>query len=297
MTRIEKAVKAVSDLYDFYYRIPKIMAKTSRSGDFPKHTNENRSIWNANAEWWDDRIGDGNDFQDELIEPAQERLLDLKPDETVLDVGCGAGRFTRRMAALGVDIVAFDFSEKFIECARKRTSPGMTRIEYRVLDATDASAVISLGRARFDAAVATMMLMDLSCVAPLFRALREVLKPGGRFVFSVFHPCFDTPASAKFAETSVENGRYVVRNGVKIAVYRTPAAWKGEGIVGQPKEQYNFHRSLSLLFGAAFQHGFLIDGFEEPAFLTPAKDCDPLKWKNVPEIPPVLVVRMRLGRR
>jgi hypothetical protein len=40
--------------------------------DFPEHTAENRRIWNANARWWDDRIGEGNDFQALLIEPATE---------------------------------------------------------------------------------------------------------------------------------------------------------------------------------------------------------------------------------
>jgi 2-polyprenyl-3-methyl-5-hydroxy-6-metoxy-1,4-benzoquinol methylase len=271
------------------------MSDRHAQGDFRELNDEAREIWDANAEWWDDRIGNGNDFQDELIEPAQERLLALTPGETVLDVGCGAGRFSRRLAALGVHVVAFDFSEKFIERARKRTPREITRIEYHVIDATDASAVISLGPGRFDAAVATMMLMDLCSIEPLMRALREVLKPGGRFVFSISHPCFDTPGSSKFAESSVQDGRYVVTSGVKVTTYRTPVAYKAEGIIGQPEEQYYIHRPLSLLFKIAFENGFVVDGFEEPAFRTPAEDGSPFRWKNMPEIPPVLVVRMRLG--
>jgi len=49
-----------------------------------------RRIWEANAEWWDDRIGDGNEFQEELLEPTTERLLALQPGEKVLDIGCWA---------------------------------------------------------------------------------------------------------------------------------------------------------------------------------------------------------------
>ena len=40
---------------------------------------ETRQVWDKIAEWWDDRIGDGNRFQDELIEPATERLLEIEP--------------------------------------------------------------------------------------------------------------------------------------------------------------------------------------------------------------------------
>ena len=42
---------------------------------------ETRSIWDQNASFWDDRMGDGNDFQLILIGPASERLLNLQPGE------------------------------------------------------------------------------------------------------------------------------------------------------------------------------------------------------------------------
>lgn len=130
--------------------------------DFSEFNAETRRIWNTNAEWWDDRIGDGNSFQCELIEPATECLLRVCPGETILDVGCEAGRFARRMAELGAHVVAFDFSERFIERAKKRTPLDMKNIEYHVADATDEEQVLALGVNRFDAAVATMALMDMA---------------------------------------------------------------------------------------------------------------------------------------
>ena len=274
------------------------MSEAHRRGDFPELNDENRAIWNGNAAWWDDRIGDGNDFQDELIEPTQLQLLDIQPGQTVLDVGCGAGRFTRRVAALGARVVAFDYSERFIARAKERTPGDVTNIEYHVIDATDGAQMLALGEGRFDAAVATMVLMDLAEVGPLFGALRRLLKTGGRFVFSVSHPCFDTAECTKVAEVSEEDGRYVVTSGVKVTGYRTPVARKTEGILGQPQKQYYFHRPLSLIFGIAFENGLIVDGFEEPALKAPPGDESPfhrpLSWRNMPEIPPILVVRMRL---
>ena len=61
---------------------------------------EAQRIWDANAGWWDDKVGEGNAFQKELIEPTTEKLLGIAPGETVLDIACGAGRFARRMAEL-----------------------------------------------------------------------------------------------------------------------------------------------------------------------------------------------------
>lgn len=52
---------------------------------------EVRSIWERNAEWWDDRIGDGNAFQRELIEPATLRLAAPGPGMAILDIAWGRG--------------------------------------------------------------------------------------------------------------------------------------------------------------------------------------------------------------
>src|SRR5215510_7190110 len=119
-----------------------------QDGEFPEKADDNRRIWDANARWWDDRIGDGNDFQTLLIEPATERLLDVTAGDTILDVACGAGRFARRMAEHGARVVGIDTSAEFIARARERT-PADAAIDYRVLDAAKVDDLRSLGSDRF----------------------------------------------------------------------------------------------------------------------------------------------------
>lgn len=116
--------------------------------EFPDHVDENRRIWNANARWWDDKIGDGNKFQTLLIEPATEGLLGISAGDWILDVACGAGRFTRRMAELGAKVVAFDQSAEFISRARERTLKDVS-VEYHVIDAGDVDAILALGNKKF----------------------------------------------------------------------------------------------------------------------------------------------------
>jgi SAM-dependent methyltransferase len=261
--------------------------------EFPELADENMEIWNANAAWWDDRIGDGNDFQKYLIEPASERLLAISPGDRILDVACGAGRFARRMAELGGRVIGIDQSARFIERARIRT-PRESGIEYHIADATNTAAMLGFGVGRFDKAVCTMALMDMPQIQPLLQALKQMLKPAGVFVFSVTHPCFHTPAIQRFSEIhEQDSGRHIVRSGVKISSYLTPFARKTEGIVGQPKPQLYFHRPLHVLFRSCFDAGFLIDGLEEPALPRPEEQTPGVRWSDMTEIPPILVVRAR----
>ncbi len=81
---------------------------------------------------------------------------------------------------------------RMIERARARTTESGDRVEFRVVDCMRADALLSLGERRFDAAVCTMALMDMAAIEPLFTALAKLLKAGGRFVFSVLYPCFNS---------------------------------------------------------------------------------------------------------
>ena len=262
--------------------------------DLANLTRDTQSIWEQNAAVWDAYMGEGGLFQRELIGPATERLLDVQPGQILLDMACGNGAFSRRLAELGATVVACDFSAVFLERAKARTVEHVEQIEYRLIDATDETQLLSLGERHFDAAVCTMGLMDMVAIDPLFSALSRLLKPGGCFVFSVMHPCFNNgnPLVAEQIETeqSVEN-----IFAVKIVNYLTPRIEKGWGIYNQPVAQYYFYRPLHVLFNAAFRNGFVLDGLEEPAFKQAHESRRAINWSNYSEIPPTLVARLRLG--
>jgi 2-polyprenyl-3-methyl-5-hydroxy-6-metoxy-1,4-benzoquinol methylase len=258
-----------------------------------------REAWEAKAAFWDEMMGEGNEFQRVLIGPATERLLEVRPGETVLDVACGNGVFSRRLAALGARVVATDFSETFVRLARERTTQAGLgkRVEYLVADATDEEEMLSLGKERFDAAVCNMALMDMPAVDPLMRALRLLLRPGGRFVFSVQHPAFNSNAVRLALEVEDRDGTLVETYSVKVTDYLCVPPGKGAGMPGEPVPHPYFHRPLSALFGACFRAGFAVDGMEEPSFAKPEdgsrSTTSSLTWENFVGIPPVLVVRAR----
>src|SRR5262249_38304668 len=146
---------------------------------------EVRDIWNQNASFWDERMGEGNTFHRTLIEPTQERLLDVRTGQRIVDLACGNGQFARRLARLGARVLAVDISEQMIEHARARTTGPDDLIAYRVVDCSQVEALLGLGEKQFDAAVCTMAIMDMAAIEPLFTAVAKLLKTGGRFVFSV----------------------------------------------------------------------------------------------------------------
>jgi 2-polyprenyl-3-methyl-5-hydroxy-6-metoxy-1,4-benzoquinol methylase len=263
--------------------------------DLQQANRETRDVWNENAAFWDERMGEGNDFVEVLIWPATSRLLALRPGERVLDVACGNGLYARRLAALGMEVVAFDFAPEMVAHARERTQEHADRIQYLVLDATDEAALLALGEGQFDAAMCNMALFDMAEIEPLMRALARLLRPGGRFVFSVMHPCFNNPHTVLVGEKEDRGGDIVTTYSVKVHDYIHTTTSHGVAIRGQPRPQLIFHRPLQALLAPAFDAGFVLDALQEPAFPPdhpPGRG--PLGWgANFSGIPPALIARLK----
>lgn len=253
-------------------------------------TNESQTRWDAIAEFWDDYMGEhSNRFHREIVRPKTEELLAVAQGQTILDIACGNGNFSRRLADLGAKVVAFDYSPKMIERARLRSQDYSNRIEYQVVDAANYDSFIELGTERYDGAVANMALMDIADITCLTRALQQLLKKNGVFVFSIAHPCFQAPSMRKIHETEEINGEIATRNSVQISKYLTPESYESVAVRGQPVPHIIFHRPLSYYVNLFLKSGFVLDGWEEPSF--PKMDSsNGFDWN---ELPPVVIFRFR----
>src|SRR5215207_5264091 len=101
-------------------------------------TDDVRAVWTENAGFWDDYMGEeGNDFHRQIVIPSVERLLSLQSGWRVLEIACGNGSFSRRLASQGAEVVAFDLSETFIERAKARSGGAYPQVNYHILDAGD----------------------------------------------------------------------------------------------------------------------------------------------------------------
>ena len=266
--------------------------------DSGKLNDQVRRVWDTNADHWDSKMGEGNEFHELLIKPAQLKFLDICEGDSILDIACGNGQFSRTMAEFGANVLATDISPFMIRNAQKRTSDKIKNLSFRVLDATDHSALVKLGERTFDSVVCTMALFDISNVEPLIRSISDLIKPEGKFVFSILHPAFNSPPDMSMSERRIfSEGRTINSYSVNVSKYRSPAFYKSVAMDGQPELQLVFHRSMTDLFNMCFDSGLVIDGFDEPTFGGKIKHANNLSWFNLDDIPPDLICRIRNRNR
>ncbi|MGW2405068.1 class I SAM-dependent methyltransferase [Streptomyces sp. NPDC001739] len=113
---------------------------------------------------------DHNDHYHRLL------LRQLPPRcRTALDVGCGTGRFARRLAARGIDVHAVDPSAETLARARAATegTPGEPPVRYQQADA--ARLQLPPGHYDFISCLASLHHMPFETVS----TLRAALAPGG----------------------------------------------------------------------------------------------------------------------
>lgn len=111
---------------------------------------------------------EGPDAREETFRSVAE----LEPT-SVLEVGCGPGDLSERIAAqLNADVVAIDLSERMVELARARG------VAAHVGDLQE----LPFAEASFDCVVAAWMLYHVPDVDRGLAEIARVLRPGGRLV-------------------------------------------------------------------------------------------------------------------
>lgn len=184
-------------------------------------------------------------------------ILDARPGETILDVGCGTGDLAAQIAASGAQVTGFDFSPDMIDAAKTK----FPDIEFHVASASNFQFP-----GTFDAVFSNATLhwvLDYKGAAQcMYRALRKggrlVLEMGGKgnvgsivstlraelrdkgFEKNATAQCWYFPSLAEYA-TVLENAGFRVRFATH---FDRPTPLKEEGIV-------NWLR----MFGSAFFHG------------------------------------------
>ncbi|HLF76913.1 MAG TPA: class I SAM-dependent methyltransferase [Dehalococcoidia bacterium] len=109
------------------------------------------------------------------------RVLTPAAGELILDAGCGTGRNLGAMVAAGAAPVGIDFSAGMLKIAHHE-QPGVR------LALADLQRDLPIRDASFDAVLCALVGEHLADLPAVLAELRRVIKPGGRLVFSVYHP-------------------------------------------------------------------------------------------------------------
>jgi SAM-dependent methyltransferase len=121
---------------------------------------------------WDPQAyGNNGAFVHQMAGGVVEWLA-AQPAEDILDLGCGDGQLTARIAAVGAQVRAVDASREMVAAARTRQ-----------IDAVEASAEsLPFADASFDAVFSNAALHWVRNQDAMLAEVRRILKPGGRFV-------------------------------------------------------------------------------------------------------------------
>ncbi len=202
--------------------------------------------YDAVADFYDAGFSDPHD-------PVLAALLDLlgpAQDRCVLDLACGHGRVAREVAGLGGTVIGVDLSVALLDKARAQEDAEPRGIRYVH---ADAAAVPQVDDASVDIVVCNFGLADIDDLDAALATTRRVLRTGGRFVFSILHPCF--------AGTDTVSGTWPAGGR-----YHDEGFWTADSRYSTLRRQVGAnHRTLSTYVNALSCHGLLITAMREPS--------------------------------
>jgi SAM-dependent methyltransferase len=140
--------------------------------------------YDAAADFYVALTGDGVD------DPASAALLalaDVSEGTSVLDVACGHGRVSRAAARRGAAVLGVDLSQRLIESAREAERNRPLGVGYVQ---GDVSAGAGIDSAAYDVVVCNFGFSDIDDLDGALATVTRALRPAGRLVFSILHPCF-----------------------------------------------------------------------------------------------------------
>lgn len=225
-----------------------------------------RDAWDKVADTYTSGQAAGRDYyRYEFFGPAQVELCGDVRGLRVLDLGCGNGYFAREMAKGGAQVAAIDISPRMIEHAKAEQ---LLAIDYRVLDAAEARSAFA--PQTFDLATSCVALCDMPDPASVFSGVKELLKPGGRFVFSITHPCTDAPYRRWEREQDGSKKWLCIDRYFDEGAYEYP--WWGWG---RDFVTPGLHVTLETWVAWVLAAGFQIRAIREPRPTSPALQSHP----------------------
>ncbi len=213
----------------------------------------------AVADWWDDHAGDEGDFYHQhLILPALLTALGDVDGFPVLDLGCGNGMSSRILARCGARVTGVDLSPSLVARAQERERQEPLGVAYLVADAAN---LAMFPDGSFTRVTANTVLMDAADGAALLREAARLLQPGGRFVASLLHPCFEVPGHSDWVRELTPLGERWIR---RIWRYREPFNTPDYLADDQPAPIMRYHHPLSWYAARLREADLLIDTLDEP---------------------------------
>ena len=229
--------------------------------------------WGEVAEWYDQLVGEeGSEYHREVVLPGALRLLGAKAGDHVVDIACGQGVLCRTLARQGVLTTGIDAAQDLIRHAKDRNaqlmkstgtnppaSPPPTHCPLPTYHTADVRDLPFLRDDEYTAAACLLAMQNLNPISPVCATVARVLKPMGRFVIVMMHPCFrgakesswgwDEKAKVQYRRVD----RYLLPR--KVPIITHPGINKDY--------TWTFHKPIESYVKSLRNAGLLVDALEE----------------------------------
>ena len=221
-----------------------------------KRNSSPSTSWENVAHWYDGWVGKrGSHYHRKVALPTVMELLELRPKEKVLDIGAGSGVLAPHVVRAGGQYVGLEVSSSFIKLARryhgKENQARFVRGDARHLQG-------HFEQESFDAAVFLLSIQDMTPLDKVLEGASWALKPGGRVVVFMVHPCFRVPRQSGWGYDRARKlsyrriDRYLSPLSVPMKVHQ-----KGRG------STRSFHRPLGDYVSALTGAGLRLESLRE----------------------------------
>lgn len=131
-------------------------------------------------DWYSQKKGA---FVDRVETDLALSMLKLESGMTVLDVGCGTGNFSMKLAGMGCIVTGIDVSEEMLNVAREKAAEKSLSISYLQMDATE----LIYQEEIFDAVVSIAAVEFIEDTAQAVKEMFRVAKVGGQILIGTIN--------------------------------------------------------------------------------------------------------------
>lgn len=195
--------------------------------------------------------------------PAVMKMAGDVNGKKILDAGCGPGSHSKRFIEQGAEVTGFDVSEEMVKTCKKNCGG---KGEFFVADLE----TVTFKPHTFDLVNASMVLMYIENIEPVFKSFASWVKKDGTVIFSIFHPVNYFIRTEKF-DWSTDKKLWIHLNNYEVDVF-------------------NWYHPLEVYYDAIRAGGFELLKIVETTIPRDLKGWPEHKYR----IPNAMVFKMRL---